>query len=376
MKVGVLGSQEAEEFTEGEGSRFDWTLLITILGILLIGMLTIHSAAADHDEGNFGLLQLRNAAVALGLGGAILLVDYRLFERVAYIVYSVNLLGLALVPFIGTVRYGARRWINFGFASWQPSETMKLCTVLALAKYFQNRITNEKLGLRELLIPVLMIAVPGLLTIIQPDLGTGGHLMIGCTVILLFVGVRTRILVSAALVAIVSFPVFWQYGLKPYQKARIMTFMNPTNDPRGEGYNAIQSLIAVGSGELFGRGYQQGTQTQLEFTPEGHTDFIFTALAEEWGFMGAITLFLLYLIMFARCVNIAAHANDTFGSIVCVGFIGMLMSQIFINTSMVCGMFPIVGIPLPLVSYGGSTLVTVSFGLSLILNIGYRRGLF
>jgi len=221
-----------------------------------------------------------------------------------------------------------------------------------------------------------MIAVPGLLTVSQPDLGTGSHLMIAGAAILLFVGIRTRVLVTAALLGVVSFPIFWQYGLKDYQKGRILTFMNPTKDPKGEGYNAIQSLIAVGSGELTGKGFKKGTQTQLDFTPEGHTDFIFTALSEEWGFLGCMLLFGLYILMFQRCVTIASQANDTFGSLACVGFIGLLISQIGINIAMVCGMFPIVGIPLPLVSYGGSTLVTVSFGLAIILNVGYRRGIF
>jgi len=174
----------------------------------------------------------------------------------------------------------------------------------------------------------------------------------------------------------VSFPIFWQYGLKAYQKDRIVTFINPMRDPRGEGYNAIQSLIAVGSGELTGKGYQKGTQTQLEFTPEGHTDFIFTVLAEEWGLIGAIVLFLLYVLMFYRMVGISSMASDTFGALLGVGITALLASQIFINIAMVCGMFPIVGIPLPLLSYGGTSLLTSMLGLALLMNVGFRRSIF
>jgi rod shape determining protein RodA len=365
-----------EELEEGQRSRFDWPLFFAVLALVGLGLVNIYSATYSHGNNLFISKQL----IAFGLSGiffvVILLFDYRIFERIAYLAYGANLVGLALVPFIGSLRYGARRWIDLGFFSWQPSESMKVMMILALAKYFHAKNQIRKMGLKEMIIPSLMIAVPALMTISQPDLGTGGHLLLIGAAVLLFVGIRARILVWAAVLAVVSFPVFWQYGLKPYQKERIITFMNPTRDPKGEGYNAIQSLIAVGSGEVMGKGFTRGTQTQLEFTPEGHTDFIFTVLAEEWGFVGALALFLLYLLLFYRMVGIAAHANDIFGAVLGVGIICLMATQIFINIAMVTGMFPIVGIPLPFMSYGGTSMITAIVSIALLMNVGYRRTLF
>lgn len=365
------------ELEEGQESRFDWALLICILMLLTVGLINIYSASHSHDRSG---IYLQRQLVSVAIGGSvfatIMVFDYRIFERVAYVFYAMNLFGLALVPFIGSLRYGARRWIDLGFMSWQPSESMKIMLILALAKYFHVKNQANKMGLKELFVPLLIVAVPALMTILQPDLGTGGHILIIGTLMLLFVGIKTQILVGTALLGVISFPVFWKYGLKSYQKDRIITFMNPTADPKGDGYNAIQSKIAVGSGEWVGKGFLKGTQTQLEYTPEGHTDFIFTVLAEEWGLLGAIFLFGLYLTLFYRMVGVASQANDLFGSLFGVGLISLMSSQIFINIAMVCGMFPIVGIPLPLMSYGGTALLTAFVGLAILMNIGFRRTLF
>ncbi|NCN42635.1 rod shape-determining protein RodA [bacterium] len=365
-----------EDIEEGQRSRFDWPLLLVILLLVGMGLVNIYSATHGHGDGDFLTKQLIALTVALVASLGVILLDYRIFDRVAYVLYGVNLFALALVPFLGVTRNGARRWIDLGAFNWQPSETMKIITILALAKFFQKRNQVKKMGLKDLVIPGLIAGVPALMTISQPDLGTGGHILIVGVAILLFVGIRPKILIGACILGIVSFPIFWQYGLKAYQKDRIVTFINPMRDPRGEGYNAIQSLIAVGSGELTGKGYQKGTQTQLEFTPEGHTDFIFTVLAEEWGLIGAIVLFLLYVLMFYRMVGISSMASDTFGALLGVGITALLASQIFINIAMVCGMFPIVGIPLPLLSYGGTSLLTSMLGLALLMNVGFRRSIF
>lgn len=349
---------------------------------MAIGMVNVFSATAGRGliEGatasEMAVRQLVHLGTGLGIIAVLMLIDYRLIERIAYVLYGINLFALALVPLIGSVRYGARRWINLGFMAYQPSETMKLATVLALARYFHNKSSVAKMGFRDLLVPALILGVPGLLTIAQPDLGTGGHLLIAGTVLLLFVGVKPRVLWTMIIAGVVSFPLAWQYGLKPYQKDRIRTFLDPMQDPRGNGYNAIQSMIAVGSGKVFGKGYQKGTQTQLDFTPEGHTDFIFTVLAEEWGLVGSLVLLGAYLLLLQRCVTVASLARDKFGSLVCVGIIAMLTSQIFINISMVCGIFPIVGIPLPLVSYGGTSVMNVCLALGILLNVGYKRTIF
>jgi len=375
--MGLLGSQNAEDFSSTDDSRFDWRLILTVFAIMLVGLVNIHSAGAVGENGT-GLVykQLLFFMGGLGLISLVMLVDYRFFERVAYIVYGLNLVALIATEFIGSMRYGARRWIDLGFVSYQPSETMKIATILALAKYFQGAAVNKRLDFKDLLAPGLILGVPALLTIIQPDLGTGGHLALSGLSVILFMGIRSRVVMTAFLVGVVSFPLAWQYGLKPYQRDRIRTFIDPTADPKNKGYNALQSMIAVGSGQVIGKGFQKGTQTQLDFTPEGHTDFIFTVLAEEWGFAGCIFLFGLYIYLLHRCVMVASRARDKFGALLCVGVIGMLTSQMFINIAMVTGMFPIVGIPLPLTSYGGTSVITVCFALGLLLNVGYRRTIF
>lgn len=379
--MSLLGSQRAEEFSTTEETRFDWRLLGTIVAIMLVGLVNIYSATStgftgDESASSYVLRQLVFFGGGLGIIALLMIFDYRFLERAAYLFYGLNLIALISVEFIGSLRYGARRWIDLGFLSYQPSETMKLATILALAKYFQARTSLDKLDFKDLLVPGLILGVPALLTIAQPDLGTGGHLAISGATILLFVGIRSRVLASMALLGVISLPVFWQYGLKPYQKDRIRTFVDPTGDPKGQGYNALQAMIAVGSGKVMGKGFTKGTQTQLDFTPEGHTDFIFTVLAEEWGLMGSLLLFGLYLYLFTRCIAIASMARDKFGSLLCVGIIGMLASQIFINIAMVTGMFPIVGIPLPLSSYGGTSVLTVCVSLGFLLNVGYRRTIF
>ncbi|MBS1985169.1 MAG: rod shape-determining protein RodA [Bdellovibrionales bacterium] len=378
--MGILGGQKAPDFATTEESRFDWTLLGTVVGIMCIGLVNVYSATSGRGSGMsasaMALRQLVHLGGGLGVIGILMLIDYRLIERMAYVFYALNLVALMAVEALGVLRLGARRWIDFGFFAYQPSETMKLCVILALARYFHNKNSMAKMGFREMIPPALIVGIPGLLTIIQPDLGTGGHMMIAGAVMLLFVGIRPSVLWTLAVVGIVSFPLAWQYGLKPYQKDRIRTFVDPMQDPKGDGYNAIQSMIAVGSGEVTGKGFQKGTQTQLDFTPEGHTDFIFTVLAEEWGLVGSLFLLGAYLFLLQRCVTIASLARDKFGSLVCVGIIAMLTSQIFINISMVCGMFPIVGIPLPLVSYGGTAVINVCLALGILLNVGYKRTIF
>jgi rod shape determining protein RodA len=378
--MGLFGGNSSSDLTVSDEGRFDWRLLGTMVAIMFVGALNVYSATligpTSESASDYVIRQFIFFGIGLVVIGCIMIFDYRFIERLAYIFYGINLVALIAVEFAGSVRYGARRWLDFGAFSYQPSETMKLLTILALAKFFHNRTANQKMDFKDLVIPGLILGVPALLTIIQPDLGTGGHLAISGTTILVFMGIRARVLVTVAILGIVSFPVFWKYGLKPYQKERIKTFIDPTGDPKGQGYNALQSMIAVGSGKIVGKGFGKGTQTQLDFTPEGHTDFIFTVLAEEWGLLGCLLLFGLYLYLFYRCVMIASNAREKFGSLVCVGIIGMLASQVFINIAMVTGMFPIVGIPLPLTSYGGTSVLTVCVSLGLLLNIGYRKTIF
>ncbi|HVJ65140.1 MAG TPA: rod shape-determining protein RodA [Bdellovibrionota bacterium] len=372
--MALSSPRDAATFEE-ETSSFDWTVLVGMLCVFFIGLVNIYSVTHG-QPGAFWLRQLIFVGAGMGVIGLVTFFDYRIIQNFAYILYGLNFLALSAVEFIGVLKNGSRRWIDFGPIHYQPSETMKFLVILALAKYFHDKQSLQKLGWKELLVPGLIVGVPALLTIAQPDLGTGGHIMLIGATMIAFMGVKRKVIVTLALLGLISIPLGWKYGLKQYQRQRVMTFIDPTKDPRGTGYNALQSMIAVGSGEFMGKGFEQGSQTQLEFTPESHTDFIFSVLAEEWGFLGAGVLFGLYMFIFGRCIRIASLAREKFGSLVCVGVIGMIISQIFINVAMVTGMFPIVGIPLPMVSYGGTSVLTTSLGFGLILSIGYRRTIF
>jgi len=360
--------------------KMDWVLLWAMLAVIVMGLVNLYSAATDPLSATTGyfLKQVIYYGIGFVLMGAILFFDYRFYERIAYVLYGLNFLALLLVrlPGIGIYRNGARQWINLGPVMFQPSETMKLALIMALAAYFHNKVRSMRMGVRELLVPSLIVVAPVLLIVMQPDMGTGMHLFITGSSILFFVGIQRRILLTVTLLGIISAPIVWQYGLKEYQRDRIRTFLDPTRDPRGHGYNALQSKIAVGSGEIFGKGFTKGTQTQLDFTPEGHTDFIFSVLAEEWGFVGCLLLLAAYLLLLSRIVSIALMAQDRFAMLIAIGVLTMISSQVVINIFMVIGLFPIVGIPLPLASYGGSSALNVCASLGLVLNIGYRRGIF
>lgn len=378
-----------ESVEDVESSRFDWWLLGALVFLLCLGLININSATAVEGSAAF-FRQLTWIGVSFAMMGSLLFFDYRLIERVGYVIYGLNLLLLLAVPVIGVTRYGAKRWLNLGFMTFQPSETMKIATIIALAKYFHSvGAQKTRMGLKELLIPGLILGVPALLTIAQPDLGTGGHILITGSIILLFVGIKRRILVTAAVAAtlLLGFvgliatgvlpPSAAKYvGLKEYQLTRIMTFASPEGDAQGKNYNITQSLLAIGSGGWFGKGYRQGSQTQYDFTPEEHTDFIFTVLAEEWGLLGGIALLIGYLVLFQRMIHVSSLARDRFGALLGVGILGMLASQVAINLAMVMGLFPVVGIPLPYLSYGGTSLMNTIFAASLVLNVSFKRTMF
>lgn len=374
MSIFAKGWSKPEGFSSTEEKRFDWMLFFVIIAILIVGVINVYSASSVSES--YTLKQIMWSLGGVSLIAMLTLMDYRFLETLAYPLYGLNLILLALVPFVGVVRSGARRWLDLGFMSFQPSETMKIVLILALAKFFHNREDFKAMGFSRLLVPLGIILVPTLMTMAQPDLGTGGHLAIIGFAIMFFVGIRVRILLLAVLLAVVSFPVAWEYGLKDYQKDRIRTFVDPMRDPKGKGFNALQSMIAVGSGRFSGKGFKLGTQTQLNFTPEKHTDFIFTVLAEEWGFLGCSLLLFLYLALFSRCLTLASLARDKFGALIGTGVVAMLLSQVFINIAMVSGIFPIVGLPLPLLSYGGTSMLNTCLALALILNVGYKRNIF
>lgn len=361
--------------------RIDWNFALVILALNLIGLINLYSATHGAATVGLGVNRLFVSQIFWLVGGWLLFfvvtfIDYALFLRLAYIVYGINLALLLATTFFGKVALGAQRWLDFGFFSYQPSETMKLALVLILARLLSRKSFPDGMGVKDLALPLVLILVPFIITAEQPDLGTGMMLFIIGTTILLFLRVRAKILVGCALVVAVAAPIAWIYALKDYQRHRVITFLNPGSDPRGKGYNSIQSKIAVGSGKVVGKGFRKGTQSQLEFLPERHTDFIFSVLSEEHGFIGSITTIGLFAILFLLGTRIASQARDKAGSVLVIGIMGILFWHMFINIGMVIGLLPIVGVPLPLLSYGGSSMLTTMLSLGFVSSVSYRRYLF
>jgi len=360
-------------------SRLDLNFAFVILALNLIGLINLYSATHglfSKDKMDLFWMQLAWLSVGWSVYLAVTLIDYKFFIRFAYIFYGLNVAALVAVELFGKTSLGATRWIDLGFFRYQPSETMKLVMVMVLARILSHRSVSKGMGLMELAWPALLFFVPFVLTVKQPDLGTAMMLLAISGSMLIFVGVRKGILIFAAIVAVVAAPIVWNFGLKEYQKNRVLTFLSPGRDPRGTGYNSIQSKIAVGSGKVLGKGFRKGTQSQLEFLPERHTDFIFSVLSEEHGFIGSATTLGLFIILYLMAVRIAVSARDKAGALIVVGVFSYLFWAVFVNMGMVIGILPIVGVPLPLLSYGGSSLLTTMMALGLISSVAYRRYLF
>jgi rod shape determining protein RodA len=360
-------------------SRLDLNFAFVILALNVIGLINLYSATHgmfSKDKMDLFWMQIAWLSVGWSLYLGITLIDYKLFTRLAYVFYGLNVAALVVVMLVGKTSLGATRWLDLGFFRYQPSETMKLVMVLVLARIFSTRSYDKGMGVTDLILPAVLLMIPFVLTVKQPDLGTAGILVAITGSILLFVGVKRSILIFAAIVAVVSAPIVWNFGLKDYQKNRVLTFLSPGRDPRGTGYNSIQSKIAVGSGKVLGKGFRKGTQSQLEFLPERHTDFIFSVLSEEHGFIGSVTTLGLFVILYLMAVRIAISARDKAGALIVVGIFCYLFWHVFINMGMVIGILPIVGVPLPLLSYGGTSLLTTMTGLGLISSVAYRRYLF
>ena len=358
--------------------KVDFNLVLTVVSLNCIGLINLYSAT--HGV-NFALTSKFWKQLIWLFGGwsifiVVTFINYSFFRRFAYVFYLLNLGCLVAVIFWGKSFYGAQRWLDFGWFRFQPSETIKLSIILVLARILSKVHTNEGLNLKDLLLPLGLTLVPFALTVKQPDLGTGLLIMAVAFSMLIFVKVRIPILIVTFIISLIALPVAWKFGLKEYQKNRVLTFVYPGRDPRGTGYNSIQSKIAVGSGRVFGKGFLKGTQSQLEFIPERHSDFIFSVLSEEHGFVGSFTTIGLFVILYLLGIRVAGQATDKFGALVVVGVLSFLFWHMFINIGMVIGLLPVVGVPLPLLSYGGSSLLTTMFGLGLISSVSYRKYLF
>ncbi len=285
----------------------------------------------------------------------------------AYSFYLICLVALLIVLFFGVTANNSTRWINLYFLNLQPSELMKIAIIVCFARYYHRMQSADIQSYRFLLIPIILLVIPCYLVIMQPDLGTS-ILIAGSGIVVIWIaGLNIKYFVYSSLLLLVSFP-FIVSILKPYQKARILTFFNPDRDPLGAGYQIIQSKIAIGSGGFFGKGYLKGTQSYLEFLPEKHTDFIFTLFSEEFGFLGSIILMLLYILLISRVISIGFSVRSFFAKLYCFGFASAVFIYVFVNIAMVLGLLPIVGAPLPIMSYGGSSMLSIMLGLSIVMS--------
>ncbi len=359
--------------------HIDPLLLVLVTAIIAMGVTTVYSATYAQSQSQTSALVWRQALWACGGAVAmfaLLLVDYRKLERYAYVIYIGVVLLLVLVPLAGYLSGGSRRWIHLGFFALQPSELAKLALIIVLARFFHRDSPSESYGLKQILLPAALCAVPAVLTLAQPDLGSAAVMGFVFVSVLLIAGLRLRVFLTIVLVGLIGIFVagqgLWSH-LKPYQQKRILTFLNPESDPLGSGYHLIQSKIAVGSGMFSGKGFLHGTQNQLQFLPEQHTDFIFSVFAEEWGFVGCATLVLLYTALLLRGLQVVSRAKDRFGALVAFGVVAMIFWQAFVNVAMTTGLLPVVGITLPFFSYGGSSMITLLLGIGLLLNVSMRR---
>lgn len=354
---------------------FDWFFLALTVGLGLIGVLNLYSAS--HVSGAPGLnpaylRQIYWFLIGLGIIAVVLNLDYRLVDRFAYGIYGMAVLLLVATLAVGKTTSGAQRWLVLFGLSLQASEFAKIAMIVALAHFFHHKREPLKYDLKDLVVPFFLCALLAVLVLKQPDLGTTIVLVLILFSILFLVEVKLKAWLVMVATTVVASPFSW-FFLKGYQKARLIAFLNPQADPLGVGYQGLQSKIAVGSGKLIGKGFLEGTQTKLRFLPEQQTDFIFSVLAEEWGFIGSLVIILLFFLWISWAVGIAARARDTFSTLVCYGVACAVAWQVFMNISMAVGLLPVVGVPLPFLSYGGSSLISFMAGTGLILSIKMRR---
>lgn len=358
-------------------THFDWVLISLVLLLALIGVANLYSATSSWGEQvtPIHLKQLFWLGIGLVIALAICLFDYRHLEYFGFIFYGVNLALLLGVLVIGKTIMGATRWIDLGVLNLQPSEVLKIVIIITFARYFSRNVPAAGFNLRGLLAPFLLLGLPVLLILKQPDLGTAMLIFFIGGSMALFAGIRQRTLGLLGCLGAAGAWAGW-YRLHDYQRERILTFLDPERDPLGSGYHIIQSKIAVGSGGFLGKGFMSGTQSQLSFLPERHTDFAFSVFAEEWGFSGCSLLLCGYLLLLLWGVYIARRAGDRFGMFLALGVCAMLFWHIVVNLGMVIGLLPVVGVPLPLFSYGGTSMVTTMIGVGLLLNVSMRRFVF
>ncbi|USG62795.1 rod shape-determining protein RodA [Sneathiella marina] len=349
----------------------NWGFILLICATASVGFLMLYSAANGNLD-PWASRQMMRFGMGLILMFVVALVDIRVWLNLAYPLYAVALLMLGAVEVMGVVGMGARRWVEIGPIQLQPSEIMKITLIMAIARYFHNIGLEDVRKIRWLIPPLLLVAAPVALVLRQPDLGTALLLIAGAGIVFFVAGVS--LWMFAAVIGIAVPTIFFGYQfLHEYQQKRILTFLNPENDPLGAGYHILQSKIALGSGGVFGKGLLQGTQSHLNYLPEMRTDFIFSMLAEEFGMIGGLLLFALYVLLIAYGYAIAYRSRNHFGKLLAIGMTGVFFLYIFINVAMVMGLVPVVGVPLPLISYGGTAMLTLLIGFGLTMSVYLHR---
>ena len=358
----------ANMMTFGEKlSRFSWSLFIPMCVVLIFSIIVLFSAGGG-SWFPYAMSQIMKMIFGLVIFFIVAFSNIKTWIKSAYFIYAIALILIILVTFVGDVGMGAQRWLNLGFINIQPSEFIKIALVLALARYFAWQNSVELSQFKNYIVPILLFVIPFIFIFLQPDLGTG--ISVGLITLGMFyiVGANKKWFLIAFILGLIISPAVWYGALHDYQRDRVITFLNPDSDPRGAGYQINQAKIAFGSGGIIGKGYMSGTQSQQSFLPEKQTDFIFTMMGEEFGFMGAFLLLSIYTFIVIMLFWASKTCRNRFGQLVCFGFMLNFFVYYFINISMVLGLMPTVGVPLPLMSFGGSSLISLLFGFGLCQN--------
>ncbi len=357
-------------FTKIQSISYSLLGLIAIL--FLVGLAALYSIS-DGDFNSWPIKHSQRFILGLIIFFIVILLDLRIIFGYAYVIFFLSIVTLAIIPFFGIESNGATRWISIAGISLQPSEFVKYTLILALAKYFHS-INSDSSFIKTLIIPLIITIVPVFFVITQPDLGTALIILLGGISLLWISGLNYKYFIVGLISIICSLPVLWKY-LKDYQKDRVLTFFNPERDPLGNGYHIMQSKIALGSGGIFGKGYMEGTQSHLNFLPEMQTDFIFTMLGEEFGFIGTLLLLLVYAALIMISIRLALKSRSLFSKYLSLGICNVFFIYVFVNIGMVTGLLPVVGVPLPFISYGGSSMLAVMFGFGLLMNCYINRNI-
>jgi rod shape determining protein RodA len=365
MSLNTTGSAREGAFVFGQG--LNWFLILTVFLLGLVGVGTLYSAAG----GSFDPWAWRHGVrliIGISLMLAVAALDVRVLYNGAYFIFGGLLLLLLSVQLFGDVTMGAKRWLDLGIVTVQPSEFIRLGMILALARFYQSIHQDVVSHFQNLFVPALIILVPVMLIINQPDLGTTIMLAVSGIGVLFLAGLNWRYFAVGAVAIVATVPLVWQ-RLFDYQKERVLVFLNPERDPLGAGYHIIQSKIGIGSGGMFGKGFSEGTQSRLNFLPEKHTDFVFTIYAEEMGFVGSVLLLVLFVLLLVQLAFIANQMRSQFARLVVAGIGFSLFVYIFINLAMVMGLAPVVGVPLPFISYGGTSMLTFLISIGVVLSL-------